>query len=376
MNSRSPSGSSVQISCLCNPGFTGPNSGPCTACVAGEYKDVIGSASCTDCGAGKYLTTTGAATESSCVACPGNSNSVAGSDSIEWCYCNPGYRQSPGHNACIQCDPGFYDNTLNRYECSQCGGGLFSVATGETTSETCQPCSAGYYSDEGSAVCDLCPANSNSPQVSDSITDCTCNAGTTGSDGATCWLCPAGKYKATSGSAACLSCPGNSNPAAGSTACACNAGYELQGGLCVDCPVGKARQVNNNNSIVCETCGAGTFTSVSASSTCQSCSHDCSNVTFPVMNLAHTCSAGDCRVTISSSVASPAYDGSKAVDGITTLMPPNLGFISQNEYKPWLMINFEKTVHVLMVRLFNRPDCCQDRLVPCLHFKPTHVHSI
>jgi hypothetical protein len=145
VNSQSPSGSSVQISCLCNPGFTGPNGGPCTACVAGEYKDVIGSASCTDCGAGKYLTTTGAATESSCVACPGNSSSVSGSDSIEWCYCNPGYRQSPGHDVCIQCSPGFYDNALDRYECSQCGGGLFSAATGATTSETCQPCSAGYY---------------------------------------------------------------------------------------------------------------------------------------------------------------------------------------------------------------------------------------
>jgi hypothetical protein len=87
----------------------------------------------------------------------------------------------------------------------------------------------------------------------------------------------------------CKACQANSWSYAGTTLlepCLCNAGYELQGGLCVACPVGKARQANHNNSIVCETCASGTFTSVSASITCHSCEHDCSDNTLPPVVIA------------------------------------------------------------------------------------------
>jgi hypothetical protein len=132
------------------------------------------------------------------------------------------------------------------------------------------------------------------------------------------------------------------------------------GELCVACPVGKARQANHNNSIVCETCQAETFTSVSTSITCGACSPDCPDLTFPAINLARTCSAGGCPLTNFLSVDSSAYGGFRVVDGITTIQ--NLGFISHITERPWLMIDFEKTVYVWMVRLYNRPDCCQDRL--------------
>jgi len=58
----------------------------------------------------------------------------------------------------------------------------------------------------------------------------------------------------------------------------CNAGYELRVGLCVACPVSKARQANNNDSIVCETCGAGKFTSVSAAVSCGTCKPVCADI--------------------------------------------------------------------------------------------------
>ena len=50
-NSNAPSGS---VTCLCNPGYTGPDGGPCQACGAGTYKDSPGSGSCTACQPGEY----------------------------------------------------------------------------------------------------------------------------------------------------------------------------------------------------------------------------------------------------------------------------------------------------------------------------------
>jgi hypothetical protein len=37
------------VHCVCNAGFSGPNGGPCVACVAGKYKKVTGSTLCSDC---------------------------------------------------------------------------------------------------------------------------------------------------------------------------------------------------------------------------------------------------------------------------------------------------------------------------------------
>jgi hypothetical protein len=96
----------------------------------------------------------------------------------------------------------------------------------------------------------------------------------------------------------CKSCQANSWSYTGRTElgpCLCNAGYELQGELCVACP--KDRQANANNSIMCKVCAVGTFTPVSASITCQSCSHVCSTQPLRVINLARACSAGNCPVT-------------------------------------------------------------------------------
>jgi hypothetical protein len=76
----------------------------------------------------------------------------------------------------------------------------------------------------------------------------------------------------------CRACQPNSWSSAGHKLldpCFCNAFYELQGEICVACPVGKARQANNNNSIFCEKCPYGTFTSVSATVSCGVCSAMC-----------------------------------------------------------------------------------------------------
>jgi hypothetical protein len=218
---------------------------------------------CTFCGVGLYGTAEAAESVASCERCPVNSTSVAGSGSIKQCECTRGYRQTLSHDGCIQCNPGYYDNITNIYECSMCAGGLYSTAEGATDVETCQPCSEGTWSEEGSPTCSLCPTNSNSPSRSTLRTHCTCNAGATGPDGETCELCLAGKYKTANGTVACtdciagkfsattgatasstcVNCSSNSVSSIGSilsTSCLCNSGFTgLDGGSCSACVAGK-----------------------------------------------------------------------------------------------------------------------------------------
>jgi len=111
----------------------------------------------------------------------------------------------------------------------------------ETPSVACLDCAAGKYkTTDADTACDgLCPDNSTSPEGSDALTDCVCNAGFSGADGGTCTICPVDKYKDVPGDSVCLDCATNSQSLAGSDAatdCQCNAGYAgPDGGACTEC---------------------------------------------------------------------------------------------------------------------------------------------
>jgi hypothetical protein len=78
--------------------------------------------------------------ESDCKACPENMTSVPASS---FCECKPGY-----------------------------------------TGEACRACAAGTYKVQtGSQACTACPALSRSAAASTAVTDCLCNAGSTGPNG-------------------------------------------------------------------------------------------------------------------------------------------------------------------------------------------------
>ena len=62
-------GSDERTDCQCGVGFTGPDGGPCVACVAGKYKDTNGSMPCSLCSAGKYSPKTGQTSGSMCYDC-------------------------------------------------------------------------------------------------------------------------------------------------------------------------------------------------------------------------------------------------------------------------------------------------------------------
>ena len=91
--------STACISLACNAGYTGPDGGVCSPCVAGKYKIATGSAACTNCGTGTYSTTAGATAAATCLACPANSNSPAGSTAAASCACNAGFALS--NNVCV-----------------------------------------------------------------------------------------------------------------------------------------------------------------------------------------------------------------------------------------------------------------------------------
>ena len=143
--------------------------------------------------------------------------------------------------------------------------------------ESCLECPAGTWSPPGSPSCEMCPDLSHSNSESSSITDCKCNAGATGADGATCTACAAGKYKDVVGSAACEGCPDFSQSLSGSddeTDCKCNAGF------------------TGDDGGTCSGCAEGTYKSAAGSVACTPCP---SNAMSPVESTKHTdceCDAG------------------------------------------------------------------------------------
>ena len=129
----------------CNAGYTGPNGGPCTECVAGKYKTTTGSAVCTACGPGKYSSTLSSTSVSTCLTCPANSGATCSfCSSSTSCSCNSGYT-GPSGGVCNACAAGTYKPITGPDACSTCPADRTS-SVGSTSSAACisTPCNAGY----------------------------------------------------------------------------------------------------------------------------------------------------------------------------------------------------------------------------------------
>lgn len=230
-------GSNSSTACVCNEGYTGPDGGPCLACVSGTFKPDTGSSACTLCPNNTFSELPARTNASVCEACQDNAVSAAGSVSQEYCYCVPGYAHLEGRHTCRECTPGTYNSQLGRRACSNCTIGMYSVNYSAISPETCKYCPAGQWSPEGSANCNLCPANSRTLGVSGLITDCVCNHGYTGPSGSTCVACAAGLYKDVTGPDVCTACPAlmSSFPGTERAAdCWCVPGYVKVSGVCVE----------------------------------------------------------------------------------------------------------------------------------------------
>ena len=338
--------------CTCNPGQTGPNHGPCVQCAAAKYKSESGSAACSDCplnsssaiGSDKITSCTcnaGWAGENGgqCEPLPCE-HGYSGAPG--YCTaCRPGtYHAHPENTTCLDCARGKHssaeastacqDCVAGKYKigkdarpCVSCVAGTYSETVGSTSNETCKTCPVGAMSLEASVevtdcVCDAitpgknggpcvmctagkytgdpaaengclsCPSFSDSPAGSTAVVQCTCNVGSTGSDGNPCILCPSGKHKTTTGSAECTSClPGEYSKEIGAaenlcakcpsdsdapnhTTCVCNAGFTGEDdNHCMACPAGTYK--SETGSALCSPCPAGSYNNASQRTTCTSC---------------------------------------------------------------------------------------------------------
>ena len=170
----------------CSGGYTGNNGGVCTACVAGKYKDTVGSAECSDCPAGKYGDTVGSA---ECSDCPSSDfTSAVGSDDVTDCECNAGYT-GPDGVSCTACVAGKFKPSEGPAPCIQCTAGKASAALAAVGMSTCVDCAGDTYSNNRMTDCLPCVAHSSSARRSGNNTDCKCNAGFSGPDGGSCTAC-------------------------------------------------------------------------------------------------------------------------------------------------------------------------------------------
>ena len=146
------------------------------------------------------------------------------------------------------CPKGQYvDMTTN--SCQPCSAGYYQP-NDNSPSTSCIPCPAGEYSSAGAAGCSACPAGKYSLQ---GWAECqNCSAGYYSNAGASeCTQCPAGQYCSSSGCTACQDCSAGYYSNAGASSCsactnwhaqctecnasgcsACNSGYHVSGSGC------------------------------------------------------------------------------------------------------------------------------------------------
>ena len=200
---------------------------------------------CTDCLPGSYSNSTRAV----CISCPQNSHSSVGSDNITYCLCNAGW--SGTHGDCTGCAAGKYKANIGPEACSDCAGGKFSVYLNSAT-DTCINCAATSYSVENKTLCLPCPSNTYSSVGSDSIANCLCQAGWSGTF-AQCTTCVAAKYKPNVGVQPCSDCAVASYVANGRSACLPCANSNSTSGDCAFCGPG---EYTSTPAVRCVPCAA------------------------------------------------------------------------------------------------------------------------
>ena len=106
--------------CVCIAGFSAPNGGVCSQCIAGKYKINIGNAACSNCAAQQYSTAVGA-TSDVCQMCNSNSNSPLASNEHSDCICDSRYTGlNGGTGSCIQCVAGKFKTQSGSAACTNC----------------------------------------------------------------------------------------------------------------------------------------------------------------------------------------------------------------------------------------------------------------
>ena len=174
----SPAGSSLLSDCVCKYGFYENSESSCTQCEYGKYSDQLAASECNTCGSNKYasdnrtkcqpcpeysFSESGGASINDCTCkagyassttayceicgigkysfltqdsgvechfCRNNSNSPAGSSSVDDCRCIPGWTRGGGGVDCAACDQGKYKPGFNDDACIKCAPGTYLDSEG------------------------------------------------------------------------------------------------------------------------------------------------------------------------------------------------------------------------------------------------------
>jgi hypothetical protein len=235
----------------------------CNACPPGTYKSSDENTPCINFVAGKYRVLTAATAESFCIACPANTFSFSRSTLATNCSCNAGYAAGVDGVACSACDAGSYKVNTGPGTCTKCGANEYSTTVAQVTS-----------------TCSSCPLNSAAPAGSNEATDCQCNVGYTGANGATCLSCVQGTYKPTVGPSPCTLCGNNtySGVVAASSSVVCRACQDNSVSVMgstrpSDCKCLLGYLTNNlgSENPTCQMCTAGSYNEKIDATTCSSC---------------------------------------------------------------------------------------------------------
>jgi hypothetical protein len=237
----STTGASSITKCLCTAGSSSSSSSSttCFQCAAGSYTASVGVVGCSTCPEGRWSNITGA---TSCAyTCPPTTSTDATlqtPSSASACFCDRGYelkagtctsctagqyKARVGPQSCDSCPIGFYFNGAQATVCSSCGYYSTTSATGSISQSSCQ-CAIGSTGPDGTGPCTPCSTGKYK---------------TTGGSTGVCSNCAAGRYGSSMGltSSNCTAaCPFGSNSVAGSQSindCACIDGYTGSAGVCL-----------------------------------------------------------------------------------------------------------------------------------------------
>ena len=114
---------------------------------------------------------------------------------------------------CKSCVRGKYaEGTINTLQdnCLSCPAGKANTIMASKLQSECATCPQDTYSGSAAGVCESCHNTQNSGAGSIQRSDCKCNSGYTGPDGAlSCTMCTAGQYKKDNNPGICTPCPEN-----------------------------------------------------------------------------------------------------------------------------------------------------------------------
>ncbi|XP_078668039.1 uncharacterized protein LOC144909744 isoform X1 [Branchiostoma floridae x Branchiostoma belcheri] len=351
----------------------------CDPCAAGEFSDTDGTA-CEPCPAGEFSTQS---SSTSCQTCPaGQYSGSPGSTSCQICPAGQ-YSGSPGSTSCTVCPAGRYSPSPGSTSCTICPADTYSSSAGSTS---CTQCPTGTGSAAGSTSCsstDECASNPCTHGTCQDLTDaysCTCNTGWTGV------RCDQADYSCgnpdlISGDLGTITSPAYPNNYNDNARCSWTITVSTGKRAAI-----RFTDIDIESQSTCSYDSLTAYQGTSASGTqlgkfCGSSGRSVLSATRE-MHLVFTSDgsvtqggfsiqyAGVTNLALSRSTLQSSTEGtgysSRAVDGSdgSGIYNSNSCTHTTTQTNPWWRVDLGSTRTIFLVNVFNRVDCCSDRLNP------------